>query len=86
MAHRVAFELWVGEIPPGLVLDHTCRVRHCVAPEHLEAVTQVENVLRSRGLPAIHAAKTHCHRGHAFDEQNTYRYDAEVHRCPQREP
>ncbi len=51
-AHRVMYELLVGPIPEGLTLDHLCRVRHCVNPEHLEPVTLAENVRRgwrSRG-------------------------------------
>jgi hypothetical protein len=45
-AHRVAYEALVGEIPAGLDLDHLCRVRHCVNPEHLEPVTRKENIRR----------------------------------------
>lgn len=47
-AHRFAYELLVGPIPEGLVLDHLCRVRNCVNPSHLEPVTQVENLRRAR--------------------------------------
>jgi hypothetical protein len=41
-AHRVAYEHYVGPIPEGLQLDHICRVRHCVNPDHLEPVTNAE--------------------------------------------
>lgn len=46
-AHRVAYELYVGPIPPGLVVDHLCRVTWCCNPAHLEAVTQGENIRRA---------------------------------------
>jgi hypothetical protein len=42
-AHRVAYELARGPIPEGMVIDHLCRVRHCVRPDHLEVVTYAEN-------------------------------------------
>lgn len=42
-AHRVAYTLLRGSIPPELTIDHLCRVRHCVNPDHLELVTQAEN-------------------------------------------
>lgn len=45
-AHRLVYEQELGEIPAGKVLDHTCRNRACVAPHHLEPVTQHENELR----------------------------------------
>lgn len=45
-AHRVAYELVKGEVPAGMVLDHTCRNTWCVNPDHLEPVTQAENMAR----------------------------------------
>lgn len=70
--HRVAYELLKGPIPDGLHIDHLCRVRHCVNPDHLEPVPLVENVLRGAGAPAVNARKTHCIRGHAFTPENTF--------------
>jgi len=65
-AHRLAYELMNGEIPAGLQIDHLCRVRHCVNPAHLQAVTQRTNLLRGNGASARHARQTHCIRGHPF--------------------
>jgi hypothetical protein len=79
-AHRVAYELLVGPIPEGLVLDHLCRVRHCVNPAHLEPVTQRENVLRGDAVGAVNAAKTHCPQGHPYDQLNTL-MEAGSRRC-----
>ena len=83
LAHRVAFELAFGPIPDGLVLDHLCRVRHCVNPAHLEPVTSVENVMRGKNPPAMNALKTHCPEGHPFDGTNTYVYQGhrQCRRC-----
>lgn len=50
MAHRVVYLLLVGEIPEGTVLDHTCRVRCCCNPDHLEPVTVRENTLRGEAV------------------------------------
>ncbi|MFG3349552.1 HNH endonuclease signature motif containing protein [Streptomyces sp. NPDC048018] len=67
--HRAAYTALVGPIPDGLVIDHTCRVRHCVNPAHLEPVTQAENT--RRGV-AHNSTKTRCPQGHPYDEVNTY--------------
>jgi hypothetical protein len=71
-AHRFAYELLVDPIPEGLELDHTCRVRHCVRPDHLEPVTHRENIVRGVGVGKWNARKTHCKHGHPFDAENTY--------------
>jgi len=71
-AHRVAWELLVGPIPKGLTLDHLCRVRNCVNPDHLEVVTNRENIMRSPiTLARIAAETTHCPQGHPYDAENT---------------
>jgi hypothetical protein len=67
-------ELFVGPIPEGLVIDHLCRNRGCINPTHMEPVTNAENVLRGEGPTAVNARKTHCKRGHPFDDVNTYVY------------
>ena len=70
-AHRLAYEMCVGPIPSGRALDHLCRNRKCVRPDHLEPVTWRENTLRGVGLSAENARKTHCVHGHPFDDKNT---------------
>lgn len=72
LAHRVSYEMFNGPIPVGMVLDHTCSIRHCVNPSHLEAVTQRENLLRGNTIAAHNANRTHCNEGHEFTPENTY--------------
>lgn len=75
-AHRVAYELFVGPIPKGLQIDHLCRIRHCVNPDHLEPVTAAENFRRSTGPDKRREwgrQNTHCAEGHPYTEENTYR-------------
>lgn len=74
-AHRYSYQICVGEVPSGLVLDHLCRVPACVNPKHLEPVTQKENVLRGVGITAINAKKTHCKNGHDISPGNYYYRD-----------
>lgn len=61
LAHRLSYELFVGKIPEGLVIDHKCKTLCCVNPDHLEAVTQGENVRRG---DAAKPRQTHCKYGH----------------------
>lgn len=61
-AHRVVYELVVGPVPAGLELDHLCRNRWCVCPDHLEPVTREENIRRAV------AARATCRRGHPYSE------------------
>lgn len=65
--HRFSYELHVGPIPAGLYIDHLCRVRRCVRPDHLEAVTNGENVRRGEGWTATNRRKTTCPEGHPYD-------------------
>lgn len=73
-AHRAAWALLVGSIPPGLEVDHLCRVRNCVNPDHMELVTQKVNMARGSVyvlMAARFAAITECKHGHPFTPENT---------------
>lgn len=71
-AHRYAYTLLVGPIPPGLVIDHLCRVHSCVHPFHLEAVTNGENVLRGIAPPAQNKRRRLCRSGHDLTSPESY--------------
>jgi hypothetical protein len=77
--HRAAYQAVKGPVPAGLELDHTCRVRLCCNPDHLEPVTRQVNCKRSPLLKAWAAqmaerqrAKTHCPRGHPYSGSNLH--------------
>lgn len=74
LAHRWSYEFHVGPIPEGLDLDHLCRNRGCVNPDHLEPVTREENIRRA------FATVTHCPSGHPYSDENTYVRPGTVHR------
>jgi hypothetical protein len=78
LAHRVAYRLSIGPIPPGLTIDHVkargCVRRDCCNPAHLEPVSRGENVLRGDGLTAQNARKTRCPAGHAYTQIKHCRY------------
>jgi hypothetical protein len=96
-AHRAVYEEFVGTIPVGLQLDHTCRNRKCVRPSHLEPVTPGENVRRGWGVggpsasdpqytgprrSTLLSSRTHCDAGHEFTKANTrWRKDGKGRQC-----
>lgn len=82
LVHRFSYEIHVGRIPDGLMIDHVCHNRsldcpggpccphrRCVNPAHLDVVTSAENTRRS---PLWRCLRTHCKHGHPFDVANTY--------------
>lgn len=71
LAHRWSYQQLVGPIPEGLTLDHLCRKRACVRPEHLELVSLAENKRRGESPAALNTRKSFCPQGHPYDLFNT---------------
>ena len=67
-----------------MAYDHLCRTGLCVNPRHIELVTFGENTRRGAGPAAINAKKTHCKRGHEFNEENTHTYFHPERQTPER--
>ena len=70
-AHQVIYALYKGLVPKGLQLDHLCRVRSCVNPDHLEPVTSLENRLRGESLVFKASRSSYCKNGHIYNAKNT---------------
>lgn len=94
LVHRVAYEAVYGPIPDGMTIDHVCHTvalqngtcessvclhRSCVEVEHMEIVSQGVNSLRGGSPAALNSRKTHCPRGHPYNESNTF-IDTNGHR------
>jgi HNH endonuclease len=71
-AHRYFYQSLRGPISDGKQLDHLCRVKCCVNPNHLEVVTSRVNVLRGIGPSAVNIKKEYCLRGHSLSGDNLY--------------
>lgn len=65
--HRIMWEQYNDKIPDGMQIDHLCRVRQCINPDHLEPVSPRVNTLRGDGIAAKLARRTKCNYGHNFD-------------------
>lgn len=71
-AHRVAYELFVGPIPEGRHVHHSCGNKTCVNPAHLEVLLPSDHAkLHNPEIGDRNRDKTHCPLGHPYDEQNT---------------
>lgn len=81
LLHRLTYTMFVGPIPDGLQIDHLCRVRRCVNPEHLDPVTPTENTMRGESPHAKNAAKKSCLRGHPLTGENLYLTPNGARRC-----
>lgn len=82
-AHRVSVFMSGREIPEGMCVDHICRVRTCVNPDHLRVVTHRQNTIDfGTGPAAINARKTHCVHGHPlFGENVKWRKQGKYREC-----
>lgn len=78
-AHREAYTLAYGAIPPGFDIHHTCRNKACCNPDHLRAVSRSEHCELDNALGVQYRRATTCVNGHPLDETNTYRYTHRGH-------
>src|SRR4029450_8512217 len=75
MAHIVSYLHFVGLIPNGVIVHHTCKLTCCVNPAHLKLRTRIEHGQEHKG-DFFNDIKTHCPQGHLYNEENTYIYPA----------
>lgn len=81
-AYRFSYSIFNGALKEGLVIDHLCRNPRCVNPEHLEQITNGENIRRGINPISENYKKTQCNRGHPFNVGNTYiRKDGKGRMC-----
>ncbi len=81
--HRFTWTMLVGEIKPGLHIHHKCENKRCCNPAHLEALTPSQHAMVSPSR-LIFLSRTHCPKGHRYDDGNTYRNNSakgDTRRC-----
>jgi len=78
-AHRWSYEYHNGAVPPGLQIDHLCRNRKCVRPDHLEAVDSETNMRRGNSPSVVIARTGVCKRGHPLTPDNVLTYGGRWH-------
>lgn len=78
-AHRLSWTLFHGPIPDNLTIDHLCRIRHCINPEHLEPVTGAENIRRDLEFRKVGQYKTHCSKGHKITPRTLSHHGSGYH-------
>lgn len=68
LAHRFSYEYFIEKIKPKMTIDHLCKNKLCVNPNHLEEVTRQENIKRAGllGFALKESLKTHCPKGHSY--------------------
>jgi len=71
LAHQFSYAFFKAPLDPTLTVDHVCRNRWCVNPDHLRQISGYQNILIGEGASAVNARKTRCKRGHAFSSNNT---------------
>lgn len=85
-AHRFVYELYHGHIDNDLIIHHKCVNRKCVNPNHLEQMKQSQHIKlndysKNGKTNNFQKSKTHCIRGHKFNEKNTYRRKDNNRQC-----
>lgn len=81
-AHRFAYERTKGFIPDGIQVDHVCRVPPCVNPDHLQLVTQQQNLALARiraGKPSAYGRQDALNDGLAVDLADLPLYESDTH-------
>ena len=71
-AHRIAYRLFIEDIPNGLEVDHKCNNRSCVNPDHLCLLSHKDNIRKSASIMGENFRKTHCKRGHPLSGENLF--------------